>query len=120
MGIPNVLSMYRGMLCLLYSQKCVRLNLMNGCEVRLKEIIFAPDEATDMPTFAAAGAPICLHYMPVCMLLRATGAKWTLPTFMMPSFREKDFDRRGLFLLYPGTRYLKRESCMGHRAKALT
>ena len=106
--LSSILPFYKGMLLLLYSKKCVRLNLMNGCEVSLEDIMFAHSEDDDMPNYAAAGSPILLRYMPTCLLLRAIGAKWTLPSSMLPSFLDKDYDRTGLFVLYPETKYLKR------------
>ena len=38
------------MLFLLYSRKFVRLDLMNGCEVKLEDILFADSEGDEMPT----------------------------------------------------------------------
>ena len=77
--MSSVLKLYKGMRLLLYSKKCARLHLMNGCEVSVEDIIFADSEEDEMPTYAAAGRPIFLRYMPVCLLLRAIGAEWTLP-----------------------------------------
>ena len=96
--LPSILPFYVGMHLLLYSKECVRLHLMNGCEVILEQLFFADSEDEEMPTHAAAGAPIFLRYMPVCLLLRAVGAKWTLPQSMLPVVLDSSCDRKGLFL----------------------
>ena len=109
--LPGILPMHRGMLYLLYSKKCVRLNLMHGCEVQLEDILFHDDDNDeDVPQYAAPGRPILLRYMPVCLLLRAIGAEWTLPSSLLPKFLDGNIDRKGLFLLYPETKYIKRNS----------
>ena len=103
--LPSILSLYKGIRLLLYSKECVRLHLMNGCEVQLEDIVFAPEEATEMPDYVPAGAPVFLRYLPSNLLLRALGSEWTLPPAMLPHFEDESYDRRGLFLLSPETKY---------------
>ena len=115
--LPSVVPLYVGMHLLLYSKECVRLHLMNGCEVILEQIFCSDKDEEDMPDYAAAGAPIFLQYMPVCLLLRAVGAEWTLPASMLPHFLDNDYNRKGLFLLYPDTKYLKIPGADGNPVK---
>lgn len=76
---------------------------MNGAEVILEH---ANEEGEDLDT--SIGKPIFLSNVPSCLLLRAVGVKWTLPASILPKFSDKDYDRTGLFLLYPATNYIKR------------
>ena len=102
-NLPGTLGLYRGMRLLLHRKLCVRLMLMNGCECRLEEIIFADEEK--LPDVVFAGTPIILKYMPARLLLRALDAQWVLPGALLPPLPD-DCDRRGLFLLAPHTDYL--------------
>ena len=78
--LPGVLPLYVGMRLRLHNCKdCVRLGLMNGAEVELLQIIFAPPEWTDRPINARAGDLNVLQYMPQALVVRAIGATWTLP-----------------------------------------
>ena len=86
--LPSTLPLYKGQRLLLCSKECVRLHLMNGCEVKLEEIVFAEDEEAHMPQYATAGVPTFLRYMPTCLLLRAVSEKWTLPMSLLPSKHE--------------------------------
>ena len=111
--LPGVLPLYTGMRLLLNAKDCVRLELMNGCEVTLEHIFLAEAEDDHMPNYAALGTPIFLHYMPECLLLRAD-AECTLPRSKLPSFADEHYNRKGLFPLFPETRYA-RPLYIGHR-----
>ena len=93
---PGILALYHGMDLVLNSKDCVRFGLMNGCECRLEQILFADTE--QLPEDPVAGAVYELEYLPVALLLRANGAAWTLPPDLLPHLA-RDVDTRGLFLL---------------------
>eukprot|EP00973_Karenia_brevis_P015601 2134074-Karenia_brevis.AAC.1 len=43
-GLPSFLPLHRGMRLLLSSKDCVRLGIIKGCPVILRDIVFADDE----------------------------------------------------------------------------
>ena len=94
-----------GMKLLLYSKKCARLGLMNGCTCTLVDIIFSEHER--LPGHVEVGDVVPLQYMPVALLLRADGAKWVLPPSKLPENLPPDVDWKGLFLLAPEEAYFK-------------
>ena len=67
---------YIGMRLLLFSKKCVRLGLMNGCVCILEEITLSPGEASQE---MFSGEVQNLRYMPSALLLRAVDVSWILP-----------------------------------------
>ena len=79
---------------------------MKGCECVLEDIIFA--EQQNLPISAVAGTPIELEYLRYSLLLRAKGAKWSLPIDHLPPL-PAHVSRQGLFQLKPETHYIKRE-----------
>ena len=101
--LPGVLPLHVGMRFTLYNCKdCVRLGLMNGAEVELLEILFAPPEWDGTEPRCAPGDLNVLRYMPQALLLRALAASWTLPTqCQLPQLAHPD--RTGVFLLKPVT-----------------
>ena len=100
--LPGICLFVIGMRLLLFSKKCVRLGLMNGCVCRLEDIIFSSRE--DLSMSCRSGEACVLRYMPVALLLRAEGVSWTLPNEQLPPLPD-GFDRRGLFLLKSHTNY---------------
>jgi hypothetical protein len=96
--MPGILPLYVGMRLLLSSKDCVHLGLMNGCEVVLEEIMFAPVE--DLPDALVAGSVHELKYLPSALLLRAVGVQWTLPAEQLPELVAAT-DAKGLFCLSP-------------------
>ena len=104
-GLPSFLPLYRGMRLLLSSKECVRLGLVKGCPVVVKDIVLSDDEL--LPFDLVAGQPHSLQYMPNALLLQAEGAKWTLPAAELPEGLPRDMDRKGLFLLKPSHAYLR-------------
>jgi hypothetical protein len=96
--MPGILPLYVGMGLLLSSKDCVHLGLMNGCEVVLEEIMFAPVE--DLPDALVAGSVHELKYLPSALLLRAVGVQWTLPAEQLPELVAAT-DAKGLFCLSP-------------------
>lgn len=101
--LPGVLPLCIGMRFTLYNCKdCVRLGLMNGAEVELLQILFAPPEWDGVEPHCTPGDLNVLRYMPQALLLRAVAASWTLPTqCQLPQLTSQD--RTGVFLLKPVT-----------------
>ena len=95
-NLPSTLPLVVGMRLLLCDKICARLQLMNGCECILEEILF--DGQEQLPTAVPAGEPILLTYMPTHLLLRATDVRWTLPDDQLPPLPDT-MPRQGLFLL---------------------
>ena len=95
-NLPSTLPLVVGMRLLLCDKICARLQLMNGCECILEEILF--DEREQLPKAVHAGEPILLTYMPTHLLLRATDVRWTLPDDQLPPLPDT-MPRQGLFLL---------------------
>ena len=98
-GLPSFLPLYRGMRLLLSSKDCVRLGIMKGCPVILRDIVFADDEILPYPE--VAGHPHHLTYMPISLLLQAEDVPWILPAEDLPADLPAGVDRRGLFQLRP-------------------
>ena len=67
---------------LLFSKKCARLGLMNGCICTLVDIIFSEHE--QLPGHVEPGDVIPLQYMPTALLLRAEDVEWFLPPSQLP------------------------------------
>ena len=80
--------------------------VFEGCECILEQIIFDDNEI--LPAVAVAGKPIELEFLPISLLLRATGAKWVLPQSQLPRL-SSTVDLRGLFQLKPTSTYIQRE-----------
>ena len=110
--LPGHLAIYVGIHVLVFGKLCVRLGLMNGCECVVERLILANEEP-DFQDFLA-GMPTMLEYMPAGIALRAMGADWTLPTYMLPPL-PKGYDRRGLFYLTPSTDYFPMLSAQGKK-----
>ena len=104
-GLPSFLPLHRGMRLLLSSKDCVRLGIMKGCPVILRDIVFADDEV--LPYELVAGHVHRLQYMPVSLILQAEGVDWTLPREELPVDLPEAVDRRGLFQLQPSRDYLR-------------
>ena len=104
-GLPSFLPLHRGLRLLLSSKDCVRLGIMKGCPVVLREIVFADDEV--LPYHQVAGHAHSLQYMPVSLLLQAEDVAWTLPAEDLPQDLPQGVDRRGLFQLKPSCDYLR-------------
>ena len=100
--LPGVSQWYIGMKLLLFSKKCVRLGLMNGCQCTLEDIVFSEHE--DLPMHYEVGDIIKLEYVPPALLLRADQATWVLPPTHLPPL-PPEVDRRGLFVLRQHTGY---------------
>jgi len=98
--LPGQLPLYVGMPVLLFGKACVHLALMNGCACVVEQIILAEEE----PQFQdlSVGVPTQLVFMPAALVLRANDADWILPSALLPPL-PNNFDRRGLFLLFPTT-----------------
>ena len=75
--LPSFLPLYRGMRLLLSSNVCVRLGVMKGCPVILRDIVFAKDEV--LPPDHVAGHAHHLKFMPLTLVLQAEGVDWVLP-----------------------------------------
>jgi hypothetical protein len=71
-GLPSFLPLYRGMRLLLSSKDCVKLGIVKGCPVILREVLLSDDEV--LPFGLMAGEPHRLQYMPVSLLLQAENA----------------------------------------------
>ena len=97
--LPGQCIFHLGMKLLLFSKKCVRLGLMNGCAFELVDIIFSRLER--LPVDVRTGDDVLCEYMPVALLLRAESAQWVLPSDQLPHDLPYEMDRRGLFLLRP-------------------
>ena len=104
-GLPSFLPLYRGMRLLLASKDCVRLGIMKGCPVILRDIVFGDEEVH--PDAPVAGHPYSLEFMPFSLLLQAENAFWQLPVTELPSTLPAGVDRRGLFQLRPSFDYLR-------------
>ena len=104
-GLPSFLPLARGMRYLLSSKDCVRLGIMKGCPVILRDIVFADDEL--LPQEHVAGHAHSIRYMPGTLLLQAENAPWTLPPSELPEDLPQNIDRRGLFQLRPSHDYLR-------------
>ena len=73
---PGSCILFHGMYLLLFSKKCARLGLMNGCASILEDILTHDREV--LPSRSEVGEVIPLQFMPTALLLRAEDAKWTL------------------------------------------
>jgi len=104
-GLPSFLPLHRGMRLILSSKDCVRLGVMKGCPVVLRDIVFAEDEV--LPYEHVAGQTHSLQYMPTSLLLQAENVVWTLSADELPGDLPKTIDRRGLFQLRPSYDYLR-------------
>jgi hypothetical protein len=104
-GLPSFLPLYRGMRLVLASKDCVRLGIMKGCPVTLRDIVFGDEEVH--PDAPVAGCPYSLEFMPFSLLLQAEDTFWQLPATELPSDLPAGVDRRGLFQLRPSTDYLR-------------
>ena len=93
--LPGQCIFHLGMRLLLFSKKCVRLGLMNGCACVLEDIIFSARE--ELPLHSEEGDDILCKYMPGGLLLRAEGAMCILPPEHLPADLPERMDRRGLF-----------------------
>ena len=80
--LPGSCLWYIGMKLLLFSKKCARLGLMNGCICTLVDIIFSEHE--QLPGHVEPGDVIPLQYMPTALLLRAEDVEWFLPPSQLP------------------------------------
>ena len=99
--LPGVLPLYVGMrLCLHNCKDCVRLGLMNGAEVEVVKIIFAPAEWNERAPNRRPGDLNVLKYMPAALVLRAIAAPWLLPDSCQCPFLPAA-QRTGTFLLQP-------------------
>ena len=105
--LPGQCVFHLGMRLLLFSKKCVRLGLMNGCACELVDIIFSHKE--ELPIDVRTGEDVVCKYMPIALLLRAEGAQWILPDKQLPQDLPPSLDRRGLFLLRPQTAHFRFE-----------
>ena len=76
-GLPSFLPIYRGMRLLLNSKDCVRLGIMKGCPVVVRDIVFADDEA--LPYDHVPGRAHMLRYMPVSLILQAEEVRCAEP-----------------------------------------
>ena len=101
--LPGQCVLHLSMRLLLFSKKCVRLGLMNGCACELVDIIFSRKE--ELPIDVRTGEDVVCKYMPIALLLRAEGAQWILPHDQLPQDLPPALDRRGLFLLRPHTEH---------------
>ena len=99
--LPGILPLYVGMrLCLHNCKDCVQLGLMNGAEVEVLEILFAPPEWEQHEPSCRPGDLNVLHFMPQALVLRAVSASWTLPTSCQVPLAEAA-TTVGAFLLKP-------------------
>ena len=94
--LPGSCLLFYGMRLLLFSKKCARLGLMNGCACVLEDILMHDREV--LPSRSEVGEVIPLQFMPTALLLRAEDAKWTLPPEQLPPLPES-VSRRGLFFV---------------------
>ena len=104
-GLPSFLPLYRGMRLLLSSKDCVRLGVVKGCPVVVRDIVLSEDE--EIPFGLPAGRAHQLKYMPYSLLLQAEGVQWTLPREELPADLPPTVDRKGLFQLRPHQDYLR-------------
>ena len=96
---PGVLPLRRKGRYQIFSKACVRLGLMNGCEVILEDVHFHPHEP--LPAHYYSGAPHICKYLPESLLVRVPGVAWALhETHHFPAL-PPGLDRRGLVLLQP-------------------
>ena len=98
-GLPSFLPLYRGMRLLLSSKDCVRLGIMKGCTVILRDIVFAEEEILPYREQQLAGHPHSLQYMPVSLLLQAEDVSWILAEEDLPANLPRGIDRPGIFQL---------------------
>ena len=102
---PGVLPLRRKGRYQIFSKACVRLGLMNGCEVILEDIHFHPQE--ELPDHYYSGAPHICKYLPESLLVRVPGVDWALhETHNFPAL-PPGLDRRGLVLLRPEEVFFK-------------
>ena len=104
-GLPSFLPLYRGMSFLLSSKDCVRLGIMKGCPVILRDIVFARDEV--LPSDPVAGHAHHLKFMPQTLILQAESVDWTLPEDELPGDLPPHIERKGLFQIRPSIDYLR-------------
>ena len=88
--LPSCLPLYIGMRLLLSSKDCVRLGIMKGCPVVLRDIVFA--DAEKLPYDHVAGVPWELKYLPISLILQAVEAEWTLPRTELPADLPNNID----------------------------
>ena len=104
-GLPSFLPVYRGMQFLLTSKNCVRLGIMKGCPVILRDIVFSRDEV--LPSDLVAGHAHHLKFMPLTLVLQAENVDWILPDDELPAGLPANIERRGLFQIRPSADYLR-------------
>ena len=75
-GLPSFLPLHRHMRLLLSSKDCVRLGIMKGCPVILRDIVSADKEEISYED--VAGHARSLQFMPTSLLLQAEGVALSL------------------------------------------
>ena len=73
---PDVLPLRHQGRYQMFSKACVRLGLMNGCEVILEDTNFHPNEP--LAFYYNAGAMHICTYLPESLLVRVPGVEWFL------------------------------------------
>jgi hypothetical protein len=102
---PGVLPLRRKGRYQIFSKACVRLGLMNGCEVILEDIHFHKEER--LPVHYYTGAAHICKYLPESLLVRVPGVAWSLHATHHFPYLPPEFDRRGLVLLQPEEVFFK-------------
>ena len=99
--LPGILPLYKGLrLCLYNCKDCVQLGLMNGAEVEVVDILFAPPEWNGLEPKFHPGDLNVLRFIPQALVLRTIGASWTLPRQCRLGLSAAD-DVPGTFILKP-------------------
>ena len=101
---PSVLMLYKGARLLLDGKDCATLGLMNGTEVIVEEILLTDHDRSDAEqSFSIIGNIKTLKYLPEGLIVRVPGARWVLPSKLLPGIPEDTplHKRRGLFLIAP-------------------
>ena len=114
-GLESILLLYVGARMLLHGKDCAMLGLMNGAEVEILAVALSAEDKFQHehnPEMKHDQFKLCqsnnnesrvvpLKHMPEYLLVRALGAKWILPSDMLPADLPETFDRRGVFVLRP-------------------